>query len=270
MPYRDDLITHLETYKETRLGVFEFGLDKNKKRYRHILPIEIKALNIIEKFRAELVAYIEGNESVSYDSGFHHLNSSQAFAFNLFFPFFWIVEQSTVLQNSFDLEGVISEWHFEYIPQTEEGSNIDVAWKSRNSPWNFCEVKLTETNYGTATPNEERLAKLNDIYAPRLQNIVPPDFLNPDTFFKNYQVLRNLSYLHLPEVENVFFLMPRGNTIALRHLNLVLQFVSAEYRSQIHVVFLEDLVEKLLQSVSISPELRCYMNSFSEKYLPEF
>jgi hypothetical protein len=129
---------------------------------------------------------------------FHHLSSSQAFAFNLFFPFFLsgpgpARELSGALGVDQD---VTSDWQFEHIPDRDEGTNADVMWRTSEARV-FCEVKLSETGFGTAKNDVEHQLKLVKIYRPRLNNIVSRDLLQEATFFKNYQLLRNISLLAL-------------------------------------------------------------------------
>jgi hypothetical protein len=88
--YADALKAHLATYKRERLGVLEDGLWlKNQRPYSHILPEGLRRLNVLETIRREFWQFHESRETViRLHSDFHHLNSSQAFAFNVFFPFF--------------------------------------------------------------------------------------------------------------------------------------------------------------------------------------
>ena len=86
--YPKRLREHLSTYKRNRLGVKKDGVwVKNCKKYPHILPRKAYKLNILETIRSELWAH-EKVRSLSLHRDFHHLNSSQSMAFNLFFPFF--------------------------------------------------------------------------------------------------------------------------------------------------------------------------------------
>ena len=55
------------------------------KFYPHILPKEKKDLNIIEGIRNDFWPYLNKTD-IKLHQYFHHLNSSQALCFNLFFP----------------------------------------------------------------------------------------------------------------------------------------------------------------------------------------
>jgi hypothetical protein len=86
--YDKILKSHLDDYRRGRLGRIESGVFvKNgvERPYGHILPADLKWLNILEPFRSEVMQYQIAN-SLRLHRYFHHLNSSQAFAFNLFIP----------------------------------------------------------------------------------------------------------------------------------------------------------------------------------------
>ncbi|WP_309717062.1 hypothetical protein [Armatimonas sp.] len=86
MSYQDDLKLHLSSYKKSVLGVSvqgEFIHQGKVILYDHILPKVDTDLNLLPIARS-----LEGSFRKSRHRYFHHLNSSQAFAFNLFLPFF--------------------------------------------------------------------------------------------------------------------------------------------------------------------------------------
>ena len=85
--YSTKVKRHLADYKKERLQIVEDGVFKqNKKHYKHILPENLKELNIIEIYRKEFWDYSFMNEDIKLHVDFHHLNSSQAMCFNLFYP----------------------------------------------------------------------------------------------------------------------------------------------------------------------------------------
>jgi len=65
--YQETLYRHLESYKASRLGVDKPGLFRHKGvdiEYGHILPVELKWLNLLEPFRAEIKAYLDAHPCV--------------------------------------------------------------------------------------------------------------------------------------------------------------------------------------------------------------
>jgi hypothetical protein len=61
--------------------------------------------------------YLKANPSVKLHMYFHHLNSSQAFAFNLFFPFFSAgAGPARALSSSLGVDyDTASDWEFEHV-----------------------------------------------------------------------------------------------------------------------------------------------------------
>ena len=82
--------------------------------------------------------------------------------------------------------GDVQEWHFEYVPDPEEGTNVDVAWQNSDGIWAFCEVKLSEGEFGSAKPDQRHENKFREIYSPRLHGLVDGRLLE---FCANYQIM---------------------------------------------------------------------------------
>ncbi len=84
--YIENVYQHLSQYKVNKLKIVEDGIyRKNKKPYKHILPDKEKRLNIIEPIRDKFWNYFKTTK-IKLHTDFHHLNSSQALCFNLFYP----------------------------------------------------------------------------------------------------------------------------------------------------------------------------------------
>src|ERR1035438_10193761 len=84
--YRDQLLRHLAEYRSATLGVAKPGTFRGMER-EHILPIEHRCLNLLPGARELVRQYLAEHAELVLHKEFHHLNSSQAFAFNLFFPY---------------------------------------------------------------------------------------------------------------------------------------------------------------------------------------
>ena len=130
--YQMALRKHLGEYKANRLGVREAGIyRKTGHAYRHLLPSALRYLNLLESIRAEFRDYLRHNPTVRLHPDFHHLNSSQALAFNLFYPYLSAGgEASRWIAQALGPGGDVREWHFEHVPDPEEGTNVDVAWQN--------------------------------------------------------------------------------------------------------------------------------------------
>ena len=269
--YQKALEVHLANYKRGRLGVRGSGEFKTKKsvvRRPHILPRDLYLLNILEPFRSEFRLFLQKNPSVKLHEYFHHLNSSQALAFNLFFPFFSEGAEATErLLVAFGVPGQVSEWRFEYVPDEEEGTNVDVAWRVREEGWTFCEVKLSERDFGDAEPDARHERKLKEIYAPRLQGVVDDRLLKLEEFMARYQLLRNVSLLTRPHAGMLVFLLPKENDGPRAALGELLRTVAAPVRKRIRVLYLEDVLNRLREDARLDSRLREHARQLAEKYL---
>src|SRR5689334_13843056 len=90
MTYQEVLKAHLADYKRVHLGISQPGIFKfrgREVRHDHILPAEHASKNLLEEAQPTAFEFFK-NFPEKRHKDFHHLNSSQAFAFNLFFPFF--------------------------------------------------------------------------------------------------------------------------------------------------------------------------------------
>jgi hypothetical protein len=264
--YQAAIKKHLGEYARRRLGVFEEGVFKGG-HYSHILPWRLRFLNFLESYRAELQHYCSSHRSIKLHRFFHHLNSSQAFAFNLFFPYFSSPGYpAEALSAALGIRGRVSDWEFEHIVDEIEGTNIDVMWHS-DTALVFCEVKLSEAEFGTAVDDDRHRKKLSDYYQKRLSPLVSADLLHENTFFKNYQLLRNIALLAEHAEHQLVILLPRENESLAPSLHKILAGVNPEVRGRIKVAYIEHCILVLAEDPALSPELRVYASQLAEKYL---
>jgi hypothetical protein len=266
--YTRVLTKHLAEYAQDRLGVRESGTYKGR-TYRHILPEGLRYLNFLEGFRAEVIAYLKAAPRVKLHKYFHHLNSSQAFALNLFLPFFSSGSQTAgILTSAMGIGGVPTWWAFEYVPDSVEGSNVDVAWRLSDGTQVFCEVKLSEPQFGDAKADSRHRAKLRDIYRPRLEGMVTEECLDERWFFPRYQILRMISLLATTKKGIVVFLLPKENQSAVAHLQEVLVKVTPAAAKRIRVAHIETVLRQLTTDEDAAPRLTVHANQLVEKYIP--
>src|SRR2546427_1063486 len=148
--YQATLKQHLGNYARRRLGVVENGAYRGQ-LYSYVLPPRLRFLNVLESIRAELQDHLVAHPSITLHRDFHHLNSSQAFAFNLFYPFLAAGgPQARALSASLGIDADVADWQFEGVPDQNEGTNVDVVWRIPGGASVFCEVKLSEGGFGTA------------------------------------------------------------------------------------------------------------------------
>ncbi|MGH0037120.1 MAG: PGN_0703 family putative restriction endonuclease [Myxococcota bacterium] len=277
--YQTDMRRHLCRYRSGKLRVKEKGLylgrtyqardgQKVRKSYGHILPKHRQELNILPGIR-EGFWKDSPRWGVKLHRDFHHLNSSQAMCFNLFYPFFGSeVSDSYAMLAQLELgDGALREWRFEYEPDPEEGTNFDFYLNLQDGREAFFEIKLTESDFGAGRIDERRSAKLRKIYRPALESLVAPEALEEDFFFKHYQLLRNVSYLSKSARSILFLVFPRENEALEEPLEKLTNELTAEARKRLRVVHLEDLVTGLAARVEeANLFLRSHLEEFSEKY----
>jgi hypothetical protein len=269
MSYQSELNRHLAEYKRVVLGISEAGLYRHhgvELRYDHILPIRQRDSNLFAEALTLAQLFLRNSPGKRHRY-FHHLNSSQAFAFNLFFPFFLGgTEAASVLLNAFGQHGDLASWKLEDIPDGREGTNIDAWWKTSDGAQTFCEVKLSERGFGKAKLDKEHLTKLRTIYAERLQDHLEADCLDPIAFFRDYQFYRNIWHMVGTNRSRLIFLLPRANTGLWKHLDGLLNSVLPETRQRILALAIEDVLRKI--AASDCPEsLRGYGLKLAEKYV---
>jgi hypothetical protein len=264
--YGERLKRHLTDYRWARLGVKARGTFQHKGKelhYGYILPSELKWLNILEPYRKEIREYMEARKSLTPHRYFHHLNSSQAFALNLFIPFLLNDRQS--LATAFGCEAIES-FQPERVQDISENTNVDMWWKAASGVATHCEVKLSEGEFGLAKNDNRHQEKLSGTYYPLLAGKLTDDALKPDEFFANYQIYR---YLWLAsckgnERDQVCFLLPKANAGLVRRLQHALKAVHAQLRTRVKVVYIEPLLERLAGG----GELGWYAKLLQEKYIP--
>lgn len=271
--YQQAILVHLTRYKQERLGVRERGIwSGNRKPYGHILPVDLKHLNLLETIRREFMEYRAAPEgkAVKLHRDFHHLNSSQALAFNLFFPFVGrLVTDDTPLLAQFGARGdQIEIARFESVPNPSEGTNFDLHLILKSGKEIFVEVKFTETEYGATRSNPQRSAKFTKHYAKRLEGKVASECLVPLAFFANYQLLRNLSHLELERGDRLVIVRPLANEALRKGEQWFFDRIQPSCKERVAVLNLEDLVVELLSHSERMPtRVAAHLELFGEKYL---
>jgi hypothetical protein len=273
--YAERLEAHLVCYKRERMGVFESGTWKGRNgpvKRDHILPFRRRELNILPSIRTAFWAYWRGqcrtrSPQPCLHRGFPHLTSSQAMAFNLFFPFLYYASgRSALLLEALGIPlAPIQTWGFEWV-DAEDGTNVDCGMTFTTGDAVLIEVKLREREFGRCKADADHHQKFARTYAEPLSKIVAAEHLRLPGVFRNYQVLRNLWMLRRPTTR-IVFLFPRENT-ALADGEAFLHKAPLEtHRSRVSVVHLEPLVDRLLSNTAKDRGLHQHMRLFHEKYI---
>lgn len=271
MSYQDELIAHMIEYKNAHLGELPDGTYRHRGKelpYEHILPTRGSQLNFIAESRDQITSFLKSNLQVKLHKYFHHLNSSQKFALNLFVPFFeGGPDASCALLAALGQRTELVRWEPEAIPDTTEGTNLDAFWETTDGIKTFCEVKLSERDFGKARDDKRHQDKLRDIYLPRLAQHLSPELQTATEFFKSYQILRNIWHMVDEPRGRLVFLLPRGNSKLWPMLKATLTGVSMSVRERIYVVAIEDVLDNLATNKANPTHLRAYAQRLCEKYV---
>jgi len=279
--FQDDRKIKLSKYKATDLTT-EQGHWRNLP-YDHILPDGQREKNIIAAFRDDFWTYYKGTD-IKLHQYFHHLNSSQALCFNLFFPLFYydkrlltyvlhrIIEVTPTyrtskenfdkllaikdntasdrfaaeLEEEFLINNAFTTCEFEKILEANEATNFDFFVQLQKGHRVLFEIKYTESEFGKTIADDRHIQKYDTIYRPRLEKLLKPEFLNQDFVFKNYQVVRNLSYIN--DLTTVVFLFPEANQDLKGTDELIANILLPDFVQQTRVVHLENLTRQILNS----------------------
>ena len=281
--YCDRLKAHLAEYKCNPvwgLGIQAEGECRHR-AYPHILPAREYRRNILDTIAEEFWLYWRDEQNRQPADGkaprlhacFPHLNSSQALAFNLFFPFIRAgLRESAFLMRLLGSPSVghdpVSKILLEFEPDRKEGSNFDVAIFRESGYKLLVEVKLTEDEFGTCANDQKHREKLSDTYADKLRDKVHLKFLDQQTFFQNYQILRHFAQFTTEHLD-VVFLFPRANKCLAEGEKTIGEALMPSFVHRARMIYLEDFVGQVLQESEERSLLRTHFELFARKYLLE-
>jgi hypothetical protein len=265
--YADQLRQHLAAYKRERLGVQIDGLWlKDSRTYPHILPEDLRWLNLHETIRAEFLAYWErGTPRFALHRDFHHLTSSQAMAVNLLFPWFGLGVPPDGLLRALELDSPVTSWAFEHVPDEAEGTNLDFHCVLAAKAEVHVEVKLAESGFGQAQADARHRQKWTETYRPRLAGKVGRE-IEIDEGLRHYQLLRIVSGLDLSRGDQARLILPRANDALRGGIQFLHGVLAPACSKSIRVVYLEDLIPALGR-LAPCPRLATHVVLFAEKYL---
>lgn len=266
---------HLGRYRQHALKISAKGTYRGG-IYDHILPQEHYRANLLEPVRDRFWEYAS-NEMVGLrpltghlHKYFHHLNSSQAMCFNLFYPF--LVEASGTNQLVQILLGqmdeVAAEARFEHVICAEEGTNFDFFIRCASGRKLLFECKFTETEFGQAKADQRHRDKLEQIYKPMLRGKAKLEALQESTFFKHYQLLRNAAHVNPKNRDHLFIIFPRGNpgveSPLVKKAGKIYELLEDAMHSSVSILLLEDIISRIEERHGLNG----HWSLFREKYLP--
>lgn len=271
------ILNHLLEYKRNNsiLNQLEWGIWKDKKR-EHILPYRKNNLINCGYFN-ELCDLLIKYESYIHQ-GFSHLNSSQAFAFNLFGPLsdnelLEIIQnikdqnskpisKDTSIKNS-KFEETITDFDIDGL---REYSQFDFFINLTTTKITF-EIKYSEDAFGKAKYEDKEETyeeKYLKIYEPKLKELLtkyPSDF--KEQFFEEYQLWRNILYSLISGFQ-ICFLFPKFRRDLEKKVIEAITKIKPEYQSKIHIIYADDIVQ---EAKKLSQKLKEHYDEFEKKYL---
>lgn len=146
----------------------------------------------------------------------HHLNSSQLFCVNAFYPLLsGSSELADVLRGcGIPLGGNVSCAIFEHTPDGSEHTNFDFYAETDVGERVYFEIKYTEQGFGgTSESSRNEWDRPSDfcyrrqVASSRFAQVLG----DPEVFFKDYQVNRNIAYVQGPD-DHVVFMFPTDNS----------------------------------------------------------
>lgn len=271
MNFRDLTCELLAQYKVDVLRVQEDGVFHYRGRdirKSHILPTDLRDINILERYRAQF--WSSDSAKIQLHQFFHHLNSSQALCINLFYPL--------IAENALDLFLKFLGMSPEVATRAifEKDSEIEVA--SRRTSFDFyvqlasargifVEVKYTEDGFARAKSDREHRDKFRTTYLPLVEDstFLVPECQEETLFLRHYQVLRNL--VHISETDRVVLLFPSANTVVAKEAAYARDHLLTDSgRARFTVVYLEEFVS-FLEVQCVGGPLDGYYQTFRTKYL---
>jgi len=277
MTYEGRLRAHLAKYKFRVLRVLESGAVKGARtgvvaKRPYILPPESVRLNILAPFRARFWAEFEGVEgrAPQLQRDFAHLTSSQAMCFNLFYPL--VVDRDwarAFVQGVLGLKDAAPKrLAFEYAEDPDEGTHFDFFIELERGAKLYLETRLCELGFGAAELDPQHREKLARVYVPRLTALVDAKWLEPEAFFRRYQLLRSLCYLGEPG-NLLFLVLPRANQPLAKALEVLPEITERALKDRVRVLYLEDVVARIGAIARARDEaIRAHYREFDDKYLP--
>ena len=250
---------------------------KNKKVYDHIF------LNFNDNFiegKYPESFNIKGNlmkdAEIKYHLGARHMNSSQVMCINFFNKFFERPEYEQILLNilrdseiKIAPEDKIIAAAFEYEPCKKERTNFDFYMVLSGGIKISFEIKYTEKDFGSTSPDEndpdKYNKKWNNIYKYMVEknHFFDKDKTDSDEFYKNYQINRNIAYA--TENDYVLFLTPEANKD--KGISEGRKYIDDLNNPQIKNLYWEKIMDKTMSAVSDYPELSEYYAKFYDKYI---
>lgn len=194
------------------------------------------------------------------------MNPSQAMAFDLFSPFLQDNRVDAYLLRALGISAGDYEGHFEKAVDPAGGAVFDFYMAAPSGRSYFFDVKSSETGFASCADDDQHREKLERDYRPHLREHVDAKWLEPATFFANYEMLRHLSYLGRHADSGLVFIFPKANEGLMVAEETIKQIVSKSLAPRVAILHVEYLVGRILDDAAEDEALRKYFLEFRAKY----
>lgn len=266
--YEDRLRVHLAAWKRAMLAE---GRDEAWTRagpsFRDVVPSDKRHLNLLVGARAGVTAWLARQPSLRLRRDFHRLDSSQAMAFNLFWPAVATPAGRAALAEALGCAPIAATSPlFESVPDPSCRTAFDLHLHTQDGGQSLFELRLGERRFAETREGAAPLAGLDDVRLERLQANVPPTWLSPEQLPARRLLLRAFAEL-ATDADRLYFVVPQGNHALLEQAADFVGGLAADVRAQVVVLTMETLVARLRAAAPpADPDWDVYYAEFLRKY----
>jgi hypothetical protein len=187
---------------------------------------------------------------------------------DLFSPFVGEGRVDTRLLRVLGLDAnVVYSASFDALMNADEGKRFDLVLEATNGRRIFIDVKPSGASFESCGDDERSRAMLAEQHEPYLAGRVDAKWLDPQNFFESYEIMRAVSYLGRYDDSGVAFIFPRLDDGLMKSDMTIKQIVSKTLAPRVAILYLEYLVERILDAVAGDEPLRRHYLAFRDRYV---
>jgi len=126
---------------------------------------------------------------------------------------------------------------------------------------------LSEQDFGKAGSKDSARERLENIYRPVLGKNIDAEFLEPEFYINNYQILRNFYYIEPNTADRLFFIFPKANKSLFSKADVIARIAARSLSNQVRILFLEDCIDRILGLKDLDGFMRAHYKEFKRKYV---
>lgn len=156
---------------------------------------------------------------------------------------------------------------FDKILDAGEGTRFDFYLEATTGQRIFFVMKSSGETFATCDDDARDGTRLEQRYAPDLAGHVDAKWLEPAAFRASCEIVRDLSYLGRYPDSGLAFVFPRASEALMKSDGVIKQIVSKSLAPRVAILYLEYLVERILEAVADDAGLRPRYLEFRERYI---